>query len=89
MDKEKLYSKYRLTQWATFRQGDEVLNQFIDDIGINVFINFDTQEFWMEYMIPRSIFSVKCPKCSPISNEEHFDKMYSKFKNCIFQYAIH
>lgn len=68
------------TLWATIN-GNTL--QFMDRFGINLFVKIDTAEFSLEWNIPLSIFSVKCPTCSPFNNEKHFDKIYGKFKNVI------
>lgn len=47
-------------------------------IGCNVFL--EAGEFEFMYAVPFSINILRSPKCSPIVNDEHFNKIYSKFK---------
>ena len=35
------------------------------------------------WMVPRSIFQVTCPECSPFSWDKQFYRMYGRFKNLI------
>ena len=63
--------------WATLG-GKEL--QFMDECGINLFIDPEKKTFRFAYLIPNSIFQLICPDCSPFYNEEHFNKIYRKFK---------
>lgn len=83
MGKDTLYEKYEFSELAVIRNGESRIHQFMDKQGINLFVNFDTGEFYMKWLIPNTIFKIECPKCSPISNVEHFEKMYKKFKLCV------
>lgn len=81
---DELVKDYGFTLWATERAGNKVEYHYMETLyGINLWVNLDTREFRMEWMIPHSIFSVKCPLCSPITNEEHFVKMLRKFKRVV------
>lgn len=80
MTKDMLYEKYGFVQWAIMNRGDSRVYQFMDEQGINLFVDFNTGEFYMKWNIPKTLFTIECPKCSPISNVEHFEKMYNKFK---------
>lgn len=75
------------THWATL--GGSRL-QFMDRWGINLFVNIEKEEFEFAWMIPKSIFQIICPSCSPFSNNEHFSKMYRNFKKTVrtMQYAL-
>lgn len=80
MDKNQaieLANKKGFQLWATF--GNSEL-QFLDKLGINLYVNPEKNTFRLAYLIPKSIFQFNCPECSPFTNEEHFDKMYRKFK---------
>lgn len=83
MNKEEireLAEKRGFSLWATL--GGKKL-QMMDRDGINLIVDPETQEFELAWVIPKSIFQISCPKCSPFTNEEHFDKMYRKFKQTI------
>lgn len=83
MNKEEtkeLAEKRGFSLWATL--GGKKL-QMMDRDGINLIVDPETQEFELAWMIPKSIFQISCPKCSPFTNEEHFNKMYRKFKQTI------
>lgn len=71
-------------KWSTERLGNCVEYHYLDNFyGINLWVNPDTEEFRFEWMIPCTIFSIKCPVCSPITNIEHFTKMLSRFREYI------
>lgn len=76
----KLAEKRGFSLWATL--GGKKL-QMMDRDGINLIVDPETQEFELAWAIPKSIFQISCPKCSPFTNEEHFSKMYYKFKQTI------
>lgn len=83
MNKEEtreLAEKRGFSLWATL--GGKKL-QMMDRDGINLIVDPETQEFELAWVIPKSIFQIGCPKCSPFTNEEHFNKMYRKFKQII------
>ena len=83
MNKEEtreLAEKRGFNLWATL--GGKKL-QMMDRDGINLIVDPETQEFELAWVIPKSIFQICCPKCSPFTNEEHFNKMYRKFKQTI------
>ena len=83
MSKEEirdLAEKRGFSLWATL--GGRKL-QMMDNYGINLIVDPETQEFELAWAIPKSIFQINCPKCSPFSNEEHFNNMYRKFKQVI------
>ena len=83
MNKEEireLAEKRGFSLWATL--GGKKL-QMMDRDGVNLIVDPETQEFELAWMIPKSIFQISCPKCSPFTNEEHFNKMYRKFKQTI------
>ena len=83
MSKEEtreLAEKRGFSLWATL--GGRKL-QMMDHYGINLIVDPETQEFELAWGIPRSIFQINCPKCSPFSNEEHFNNMYRKFKQIV------
>lgn len=79
VNKEKIKELAQLrgfTLWA--RIGQNRL-QFMDCHGINLFVDVDTKNFELQWLVPRSIFAIQCPSCSPFDNEEHFQKIYKKF----------
>lgn len=46
-------------------------------------ITLETQEFELFWCVPGSINSVVTPKCSPVTNEDHFNKIAAKFESHI------
>ena len=76
-----LAEKRGLELWATY--GDGRL-QFMDRHGINITVKPETASFEMGWMVPKSIFVISCPPCSPFDNDEHFYKMYRKFKRTVW-----
>jgi hypothetical protein len=76
-----LAEKRGLTLWATY--SDDRL-QFMDRHGINIIVTPETAFFEMIWMVPKSIFRIDCPYCSPFDNEEHFNKIYRKFKRTVW-----
>ena len=80
---EKWAEKYNLTLWATIRNGDIVTYQYMDRYGINVVVTPSTKTFELKWAIPRSIFTLECPECSPYENNEHFTRIYRKFRNTV------
>ncbi len=83
MNKEgtrELAEKRGFSLWATL--GGKKL-QMMDRDGVNLIVDPETQEFELAWAIPKSIFQISCPKCSPFTNEEHFNKMYRKFKQTV------
>lgn len=80
---KELIEYYDFTIWAIINNEEF---QCMDEQGINININWDTKDFRFRYTVPKTIFTVECPKCSPFTNREHFDKMYQKFREVIFQF---
>ena len=77
-----LAEKRGFTLWATY--GDGRL-QFMDRHGINITVMPETASFEMGWMVPKSIFIISCPPCSPFDNAEHFNKIYRKFKLTVWK----
>lgn len=68
------------TLWATI-SGKQL--QFMDRFGINLIVTIETGEFAFKWGIPKSIFTVECPSCSPFDNDEHFSKIYRQFRKYV------
>lgn len=83
---EQLINQRGLTVWANVRNGDKHIMQCMDDLGINVFVDYESDEFSIEWMIPQSIFRVTSGKMSPFSRDDHYNKMMTRMKEIIFQY---
>lgn len=77
-----LAEKRGLQLWATY--GDGRLH-FMDRHGINIMVTPDTASFELAWMVPKSIFTINCPSCSPFDNDEHFNKIYRKFKLTVWK----
>jgi hypothetical protein len=48
---------------------------------INIFVNLDDGEFECFYNMSKSMNQLKSPKCSPVMNDEHFDRIVMKFES--------
>lgn len=80
---EELVTRYALTLWATMNTPKGQSYQYIDSKGINVIFNEWDKSFELKWNVPKTIFTVECPSCSPYDHPNHFDKMYKKFFNVI------
>lgn len=81
---DAILQKEGFTRWSTERAENCVEYHYWDNFyGINLWVNPDTEEFRFEWAVPCTIFSIKCPKCSPITNAEHFTKMLFRFRECV------
>lgn len=80
---EELAQNYNLTLWATINTDEGKSYQYMDARGINVIFHDWDKSFELKWMIPRTIFTVGCPRCSPYDLPGHFDKMYKRFFNVI------
>lgn len=47
---------------------------------INILVNLENGEFECFYNVEKSINKLICPKCSPVMNDEHFDRIVMKFE---------
>jgi hypothetical protein len=68
--------------WATVEHGNKL--QFMDDHGINLWVNLNDCSFEMGYIVPKSVFELRCPNCSPFGGD-HFKNMYQKFEQMVIQ----
>lgn len=73
----ELAKKRGFELWATL---GGVKLQFMDDRGINLFVNINSSDFELKYSVPDTIFQLICPPCSPFDHEAHFNSIYRKFK---------
>ena len=85
---EELAKEFDFTLWATFNRADGKSYQYMDALGINIIFNEADQSFELKWMIPRSIFTIECPSCSPYTNKEHFRKIYLKFWRTIRAFNV-
>lgn len=76
---EELAKEFEFTLWSTMNTEHGKAYQYMDPIGINIIFNEWDHSFEMKWLIPRSIFTIECPNCSPYTNREHFQKNYLKF----------
>ena len=83
MTKDEVISYAKLkgfTLWATVHKGERL--QFMDERGINLWVNLSDNSFEMAFIVPYSVFELRCPKCSPFGGN-HFDNMYQKFRTTV------
>lgn len=85
--REELAKEFELTLWSINSDVNGKAYQYMDSLGINVIFNEWDQSFELKWMIPKSIFTIECPKCSPYTNAEHFRKIYLKFWKMIFSFT--
>ena len=76
---DELAAQFEFTLWATMITEQGKAYQYMDPIGINVIFNEWDQSFELKWLIPRSIFTIECPSCTPYTNKEHFQRTYLKF----------
>jgi hypothetical protein len=81
---DELAAQFEFTLWATMNTAQGKA----DPIGINVIFNEWDQSFELKWLIPKSIFTIECPSCSPYTNKEHFKKIYLKFWRTIRAFTI-
>ena len=85
----ELAEEFQLTLWSTCSdQKNQKSYVFMDDLGINIIFNTSDQSFELKWMVPKSIFTMECPRCSPYSNKEHFKKIYLKFWRTIYAWNL-
>ena len=77
---EQLIQKRGFRIWAILGNREF---QAMDADGINLFVDWEQDNFRLVWMVPRSIFQVTCPECGPFSWDKQFYRMYGRFKNLI------
>lgn len=88
MEKEirELIDKHGFTLWATVYSGKKVsAYKCMDKYGINLIIEPEEKNFYFVWSVPKSIFTVNCPSCSPFDNEQHFTNIYYKFRATVLK----
>ena len=85
---DELANEHELTLWATSNGKNGKSYIYMSAHGINVVFNEWDQSFEFKWAIPRSIFTIECPSCSPYTNKEHFNRMYIKFWKTIFSFNV-
>ena len=76
---EEIANKFEFTLWSTSTTSHGKSYHYMDPIGINIIFNDWDQSFELKWLIPKSIFTIECPSCSPYTNSEHFQRVYLKF----------
>lgn len=83
---KELAKEFELTLWSTTSTEKGKSYQYMDNQGINVIFNEWDQSFEFKWLIPRSIFTIECPSCSPYTNIDHFRKLYTRFWRTIYSF---
>ena len=83
---EDIINKYKLTLWSTSNTEQGKSYQYMDYDGINVIINEWNKSFQFKWLVPKSIFTIECPLCSPYDYPDHFDKTYKRFQDAVTAY---
>lgn len=60
--------------------------QYMDQDGVNLFVNFETGDFRFAWMIPHSLFRIESGNMSPVWNLDFLEKMYQRF---LKEVAVH
>lgn len=81
---QKLAESRGFGLWAILDGGRRL--QLMDKRGINLIVNQETLEFEFAWMVPHSICQITCPKCSPFTNDDHFNKIYRQFRGVVATY---
>ncbi len=80
---DEIVEKHGLTLWSTSTTAKGKSYQYMDFDGINVIINEWDKSFQLKWLIPRSIFTIECPVCSPYDYPNHFEKIYKRFIDAV------
>ena len=83
---EDIINKYGLTLWSTANTAQGKSYQYMDYDGINVIINEWDKSFQLKWLVPKSIFTIECPICSPYDYPNHFDRIYKRFQDVLTVY---
>lgn len=67
------------TKWAVCRNGYNTEDQYIDEDGINIWINWEFGNFRFAWVIPHTVFKIVSGDMSPVWRLDHLEKMYNKF----------
>lgn len=82
----ELVEKYGLTLWSTANTEKGKSYQYMDFDGINVIINEWDKSFQLKWLIPKSIYTIECPLCSPYDYPNHFERTYKRFQEVVCVY---
>lgn len=74
---EDLLEKRGFQIWAVHNMREF---QAMDRWGINIFVDWEEDSFRLAWSIPKTIFTLNCPECSPFSSQTQFEKIYFGFK---------
>lgn len=85
---EEIINKYGLTLWSTANTAQGKSYQYMDSNGINVIINEWDKSFQLKWFVPKSIFTIECPVCSPYDYPNHFDRVYRRFQIVVNVYKF-
>ena len=83
---EDIINKHELTLWSTANTAQGKSYQYMDYDGINVTINEWDKSFQLKWLVPKSIFTIECPACSPYDHPYHFDRTYKRFQDVVTVY---
>ena len=72
-------NKTVVTKWAVCRNGYNTEDQYIDEDGINIWINWESGNFRFAWVIPHTVFKIVSGDMSPVWRLDHLEKMYNKF----------
>lgn len=61
--------------------------QCMDKNGINLWVDWEQDEFRLAWILPRSMVQMKMPTCSPFSSNQHFEKIYNQMKEAVERYS--
>lgn len=74
---QKWLTEKGFTRWAVYHGSNT--DQYMDADGVNLWINWESGNFRMEWMIPHSIFRIVSGDMFPVWKLDHLERMYNRF----------
>lgn len=81
---DKLYHERELTCWAVI---NSKMYQCLtnDDLGISVTIDWEKDQFCLDYAVPSSVFKLTSGWMSPFSSEIQYPRMIKRFREIVYK----
>lgn len=74
---ETWLEEMKFSRWAVNNCTGEV--QYMDDNGVNLWVNWETGNFRFGWLIPCSLFKIVSGDLSPVWRLDHLEKTYARF----------
>lgn len=78
---DELYHERGLTVWAIIN--DSQYQCLDEDLGISVTIDWEKDQFKLDYAVPRSVFKLTSGWMSPFSSDIQYPRMIKRFKEVV------